>query len=122
MRRSTARRLATIAVLTVWPASAPAGITSFFIPVTITQSAIDNDSRLATMQCWDIMVTTDGDWTTAGMELTLPSTASFYNHSFGSNTRPNPNLLPVAPALAFDTYISGPGDSGDPDDPNNNPP
>jgi len=102
--------------------SASAAITAFFRQNPITPAAIAASPALANMQSWSLMVNTDGDWASAGVRLTLPAGNSYFNHSFGGNTRPNPNLVAAAAGLAYDTYVTGPGDSGDPDDPNNNPP
>jgi hypothetical protein len=63
------------------------------------------------MQTWDLRVTTTGDWTLGGLRAELPS-GSFYNSMFGGNTSPHPALIGACPALAFDTYITAPGDVG----------
>jgi hypothetical protein len=113
MRRH-ARLLVTLAIGCCTCAFAPragAAIQAFIQQVPISAAAIANDPTLATMQCFDFMATTDGNWASAGVRLTLPSGA-FYNNPFGGNTRPNPSLLPVFPALEFDTYVTAPGDTG----------
>ena len=46
---------------------ADAAITVTFVPVTIDAAAIANDPVLAGMQTWDIRVTTDGNWASAGL-------------------------------------------------------
>ena len=101
--------------------AAPAAITAFWQQNPITPAAIAASPILGSSQSWSLHVTTDGDWASAGMRAVLPS-GTFFNHGFGGNTRPNPNLVAAAAGLAYDTYVTGPGDSGDPDDPNNNPP
>lgn len=39
-----------------------AQITAFWQQVPITPQAITNDPALASMQCWDLMTTTTGNW------------------------------------------------------------
>jgi hypothetical protein len=113
-RRST--RLGTCAGLVVAvaaPSTASAVIVANWQPNTISPAAIADNPALASMQSWSLMVTHgDGDWGSAGVELTLPAGNAFFQHSFGGNTRPNPALTTVFPSLAYDTYVSSPGDTG----------
>ena len=113
--------IASVAACSAVATSASAAITAFWQQNPITPAAIAASPVLANSQSWSLHVTTDGDWASAGMRAVLPS-GTFFNHGFGGNTRPNPNLVSAAAGLPYDTYVSGPGDSGDPDDPNNNPP
>ena len=92
--------------------TASAAITASWTPVTISAAAIAQDPALATMQSWDLRVTTDGDWASGGLEMTLPAGSSFYNHAFGGNTKPSPALIAAFAGLEFDSYATGPGDNG----------
>jgi hypothetical protein len=99
------------------------GISAFWFPVasgdgsvgaTYPPGAIDGsngDAALLGMQTWDLRIHTDGDWTLAGLRATLP-TGSFYNHPLGGSTHPNPSFALLFPAIAYDTYITGPLDIG----------
>jgi hypothetical protein len=89
-----------------------AAIVGFFRPNTITPAAIAADPVLANMQSWSVMVTTDGNWASAGMEMTLPAGSTYYNPVLGGNTKPSPAIIIVFPQLEFDTYVTGPTDSG----------
>src|SRR5688572_30808450 len=114
--------IASVAACSAVATSASAAITAFWQQNVITPAAIANAAILGTSQSWSLMVTTDGDWASSGMRATLPAGSAFYNNSFGSNTRPGPDIVGAFPAAAYDTYVSGPGDTGDANDPNNNPP
>ncbi len=103
---------ASAAVLGLAATTASAAITVSWAPVTISAAAIAQDPALANMQTYDLVATTDGDWASAGLRATLPAGQNFYNHAFGGNTKPNPALVPAFAGLAFDTYVSGPGDTG----------
>jgi hypothetical protein len=81
--------------------------------VPITPQAIADDPALGTMQCWDLMASTTGDWSSAGLRATLPS-GSFYNHPFGTNVQPSTTLSELIPALRFDTYVTAPTFTGPP--------
>src|SRR5688500_7731178 len=72
------------------------------------------DPQLLTMQTWDLSIYNNegGDWSSAGMRLVLPAGNVFYQHSFGTNTKPSSLLTSVFPALAFDTYVTSPSDTG----------
>lgn len=113
MRHATLlRALVTVSVTSACAPSAPAAITAFWRPVTITPAAIANDPVLANMQTFDLMVTTDGNWASAGMRAVLPGSNRFYKNALGGNTRPGPAFLPLFPALEFTTYVTAPGDTG----------
>jgi hypothetical protein len=92
--------------------SARASITAFWQPVTITPAAISNDTTLANMQCWDLMVTTTGNWNAAGMGVVLPTGLVFYKHPLVEFIRPDPALFGSSPALEFSTYVSCPSETG----------
>ena len=78
-------------------------------PVPISPAAIADDPQLADMVTFDLIVTTTADWNSAGLRVVMPAGAAFYNHPQGGQTAPNPTLLPLFPALGFDTYVNGPG-------------
>lgn len=88
-----------------------AQITAFWQRNTITPQAVADDPVLAGMQSWDLMVTAGGSWSTGHLRAQLPS-GQFYNHRFGGNTHPSGGLINVFQGLAFDTYITSPGDCG----------
>ncbi len=87
-----------------------AQITAFWQQVPITPQATANDPQLASMQCWDLMTTTSGDWHLAGMRAALPAGSLFYRHQMGAFRKPPP--VPGSPALAFTTYVSSPHEDG----------
>ena len=109
---------ASAAVLGLAATSASAAITATWVPIAgqaggtpYPAAAFTNDPNLANQETWDLRVTTDGNWASAGMRAVL-SSGQFYNHALGGNTRPNPAFFPIAPALEFDTYATAPGDTG----------
>jgi len=104
--------LATAVATGAMATSASAAITAFWEQNTITAAAIGNDPALAAMQSWSLKVTTVANWASAGLEVVLPAGKNFYNNALGGNTKPNPALVAAFPALAFDTYVSAPGDTG----------
>ncbi len=91
---------------------AHAVITAFWQRTTITPQAIANDPQLAGMQCWDLVVTTTGNWLAAGMHADLPQGRTFYKHPLGGFTEPDPALFVSSPALEFTTYATSPSDNG----------
>ncbi len=98
---------------------AAAAITAFWAPlagqpwhVPYPAAAIQDSPALANMETWDLRVTTDGDWASAGMRATLPAGATYFHHPFGGNTVSNPAIPAAFPGAAFDTYVTGPGDTG----------
>jgi hypothetical protein len=101
-----------ISISVVLCGSARGAITAFWQQVTITPVAITSDPTLASMQCWDLMVTTSGNWAAAAMGATLPASLTFYKHPLGGLTRPDPGLFGASPALEFTTYVSSPSDNG----------
>jgi hypothetical protein len=92
--------------------TASAQITAAWTSVPISPAAMNADPALQNMQCWSLQVTTTGDWGAAGFEATLPAGQSFYNAPFGGNTKPNPALVGAFPHLAYDSYVTAPGDTG----------
>src|SRR5262245_61821552 len=88
---------------------APAPPAVLWQPVQISGAAIANDPVLANMVSFDLIVTTTDDWLSAGLRVVLPGGSTFYNHPMGGQTAPNPALLAANPALAFDTFVNGPG-------------
>jgi hypothetical protein len=102
-----------LAVCLASPASAQ-GISAFWQPVPITPQAIADDPQLATMQTWDLMVTTSGNWASAGLRGYFEpiTSAHWYHHALAGHTRPAPALVAQHPAAAFDTYVTAPADNG----------
>jgi hypothetical protein len=93
--------------------SASAALSAFWQNNPISAAAISNDPLLASMQSWSLMVThTDGDWASAGLRATLPAGRTFYQHSLGGNTKPNPAFVSLFAGLAYDTYVTSPLDTG----------
>jgi hypothetical protein len=108
MRRASARRVATAAIVAACAAPARAAITVSWLPVSIPVQLLD----LAGHQSWDLVVTTDGDWASAGLAATLPNGLTFYKHPRGERTKPSPALVSLFPALAYTTYVTAPADTG----------
>lgn len=78
-------------------------------PVQISAAALANDPSLADKRTFDLIVNTTTDWISAGVQVLLPGGSVFYNHPLGGNTAPATELVAGNPALAFDTYVNGPG-------------
>ena len=91
---------------------AAAQITAFWEPATITPAAIAQDPQLAGMQCWDLRVTTSGDWNAGQMRAVLPAGQFFYKNAFGGNTKPNLLFYRILPSLEFTSYVTAPGEFG----------
>lgn len=89
-----------------------AQITAFWEQVPITPQAIASDAQLASMQCWDLMTTTSGDWASAGLRAVLPPGNFFYTSAQGGNTRPSPATVQMFPHVEFDTFVTSPSDTG----------
>jgi hypothetical protein len=99
---------------------ADAAITAFWVPVAsgdgsvgsmYPAAAITDDPALLGMQTWDLQVSLDGNWTSAGMRATLAN-GTFYNHPQGGPVRPLIVSTLVYPALQFDTFVTAPTDVG----------
>src|SRR5687767_14394072 len=113
MRRLTRVTCLSVFVVTIALAGqARAAIFATWHPVTISAAAIADDPVLANMQSWDLRVTCDGNWASAGVRATVPTGRTFYKHALGSNTKPNPAFLAFAPALEYTTYVTAPADTG----------
>ena len=112
MHRSQRFIVCVVAVVAACAAGARGAISWYFTPVPISAAAIAQDPALAGMESYDIGVLTDGDWASAGMRMVMHAGQNFYNHAFGGNTKPSPALVAAFAGLAFDTYVSGPGDTG----------
>ena len=71
---------------------------------------MDNSAvpELAGWGTWDLQVTTDTDWLSAQMVLTVDNPGDIYQDSLGnvSPLSPNPAFFPIQPSLEFDTYVS----------------
>ena len=91
---------------------AAAQITAFWQRATIMPAAIAEEPALANMQSWDLMVTTTGNWASAGITARLPTGFTYYKHALGRQTRPDPSLFSSSPALEFTTYASAATDDG----------
>lgn len=92
--------------------AAHAQITARWEQVPITPAAVASDPALSGMQTWDLIVTTTGNWASAGIVAFLPESSAFYNPSQGGWTRPSPATVEAFPHVAFDTYVSSPADTG----------
>lgn len=101
-----------LCIVAAFSSSALAQISAFWEQVTITPAAIANDPTLASMQSWDLIVMTTGDWASAAMRAALPPGLAFYKHPLGGLTRPDPAIFGSSPALEFTTYVSAPSDDG----------
>jgi hypothetical protein len=69
------------------------------------------------MQTWDLTITTDGNWASAGLRATIPVGQFFWQHPLGGLTGPRPGPGPGSPppALEFDTFVADPAwSSGSP--------
>ena len=55
-----------------------------------------------------MLVDTDTDWTNAYLNITLSAGSFFEEATFGTDTEPNPALIPVFPDLAYDSYLDTP--------------
>jgi len=111
MRRVSTFCLTSLVLLASAP-SARGQITAFWQRIPIHAAAIADDPVLAGMQTWDLMVSTSGNWVSAGMRATLPPNRFSYRHAIGEAVRPDPALVAQFPALAYTTYVTAPGHSG----------
>src|SRR5687767_9830732 len=96
-----------VLIIVASASTARAAISAFWQPATITSQAIAEKPELANMQSWDLMVTTDGNWASAGLRATMPVGEFFWQHPAGGLTGPS-DFTHIFPALAFDTYASDP--------------
>ncbi len=91
-----------LATLTAGWTGMPAGASVIF-----EMAEVDNSAALTGYTTYDLNVTTDTDWTSAGMLLELTA-GSVYQHEFGGITGPaNPAFVQLFPDLAFDTHVAG---------------
>ncbi len=107
---------------------AHAAITAFWVPVASGDGSVGSvypaaattapagDPLLLSMQTWDLRVTTDGNWSSAGLRATLPGGSFFYRRlSDGTTsnglTKPDPSLYPIFPNREFWTYVTAPDDT-----------
>jgi len=75
--------------------------------VTFDLAPVDNSAALSGYVTYDLSVTTDSDWSSAGMVLELAS-GQIYQHPQGADTwELNEALVPMYPGLAFDSYVNG---------------
>ena len=65
---------------------------------------VDNSDQLSGYNSFDLQITTDVDWTSAALVLTLTQ-GEIYQHIYGSNFTPPSSLVDLFPQLAYDTYI-----------------
>jgi hypothetical protein len=80
--------------------------------IPIGATAIASDPQLANFVTIDLKITATAPnrFNVAGM-ISEPATPGFfYQHPFGGLTLPNPALVNLFPALAFDTYVTTPGE------------
>ena len=66
---------------------------------------IDNSSALSGYRTFDLIVTSDFDWTGTALLIELTD-GSFYQDPFGSELDPPSGLLGTFPKLEFDTYVT----------------
>lgn len=101
--RSVCVGVAMSAMLYVGSPSSMAAISLEFAPV-------DTTAVLAGYKTYDMLVTTDADWTAAAMLFEL-SDGSLYQHAQGADTVTDPAAIPTLyaqhPGVAFDTYVIG---------------
>ena len=76
--------------------------------ITLEVVPVDNSAELTGYVTQDLVVTTDTDWLSAQMAVTLDAPGQIYQDALGNvhPLSPNPAFFPVAPSLAFDTYVS----------------
>jgi len=73
---------------------------------------VDNSAQLTGWVSQDVVFTTDTDWISSQMLITLTE-GTVYQDDMGGITSPNPAWFTLAPTLEFDTYVSN-GVVGDP--------
>jgi hypothetical protein len=66
---------------------------------------VDNSDALTGYVTRDIVLTTDTDWLSSQLVVTLTS-GTLYQDAAGGIGSPNPALFALAPSLEFDTYVS----------------
>ncbi len=71
--------------------------------------ALTADPALANMQTWDLRVTTDGNWASAGMRAVLPAGNTFYRSTSTGITKPEI----ITANREFWTYGAAPSDTGE---------
>ena len=78
--------------------------------ITLDVVNVDNSSapELNGYVTLDLVATTDSDWLSAQMIVTLDAPGGFYQDPLGNTNpqSPNPAFFPLAPSLEFDTYVS----------------
>ncbi len=71
--------------------------------------AVDNGDSIAGYKTFDLVVSTDTDWSSASLSIDLQR-GSIYQDPAGTELAPNPVTFQAFPAIEFDTYITANGD------------
>lgn len=86
------------------------GSTQLMAAISLDFVPVDNSAVLAGYKTYDVLVTTDADWTSAAMLFEL-SGGSLYQHAQGQDSVADPAVIPTFypqhPEVAFDTYVIG---------------
>ncbi len=82
------------------------------VPVdnTVRVVEVDNSSALTGYKTYDIVVSTEGDWSIAGLLIEL-NKGSIYQDPAGSDLAPYSALFTAYPTLEFDSYVTTNGNS-----------
>ena len=97
------RTLAAVCLMMVLASSA-SGVIVMDI-VEVDNSAVAELNGYVTQ---DLVATTDSDWLSAQMIITLDAPGGFYQDALGNTNpqSPNPAFFPIAASLEFDTYVA----------------
>ena len=83
------------------------GSTPRVAAISLEFAPVDNSAVLTGYKTYDMLVTTETDWTSAAMVLGLDA-GSIYQHGYGTDSGPpQPAFVSLFPDLAFDTYVVG---------------
>ena len=82
------------------------GSPSSMAAISLEFEPVDNSAVLTGYKTYDMLVTTDADWTAGAMLFELRA-GRFYQHALGTNNGPHTGFLAVDAALEFDTYVVG---------------
>ena len=91
-------------LLSIIAANAGATVITDFVPVDVG----DASGVPIGFTVYEMVVTTDSDWTNERLDLSLTS-GTLYQDPLGGYTAPNPALFEYAPSLEWDTFASAPG-------------
>ena len=98
------KTMACVAILLALVGMASADITLEVVPVDNSPGGAPLDGFITQ----DLVVTTDTDWLSAEMAVTLDTPGQIYQDALGNTNpqSPNPAFFPIAASLEFDTYVS----------------